>query len=320
MSDVAELAGVSVATVSGVLAQNPSFSVADETRRRVLAVARELKYVYAKKKGEHEATALPILVLARYGLDNPMAREIIAGIEQELRTVGGRMLFSVLDHGQAADFLAHFPDLPAIRGAIFLSRINAVVAETLAERGIPYILVGSSVKYPDVDMIYSDPVDYADRAAEYLVALGHRRICTFFSRPYYTFEVVGARFEREIERLTGEKPLAVVYDEGESATTALERALTARPRPSAIFGNLYDVSPTLLAGPLAIPDELSVLTMDTPGMVGDRPLSYIGADNVELGREGVGMLLQRLANPERPVRHTLFPVRLHERGSCRSVV
>ena len=44
MQDVAERAGVSQPTVSLVLGDNPEARVADATRERVLAAARELGY------------------------------------------------------------------------------------------------------------------------------------------------------------------------------------------------------------------------------------------------------------------------------------
>lgn len=321
MVDVARLAGVSVATVSGVLGRNPNLSVTDDTRRRILDAARRTNYVYKRKRPNRngETAASPVLVLARYGLDNPMAHDIIGGIEQTLVDVNGRMLFSVLDHEHADQFLQSFPELAGIGGAIFLSRINDVVADALKAHDIPFVLVGSSLKVPDVDMVYSDPVDYADRAAEYLVSLGHRRVCSLFSYPHYGYEITGSRFEQQVERLTGEKPLSIRYDNGNSPAAALEKVVSATLPPTAVFGNLYDVSPTLLTGPRTIPDDLSVLTMDTPGMVADRPLSFIGADNAELGREGVKILLQRIETPDRPVRHTLFPVQLHDHGSCRAI-
>ena len=52
LKDVAQLASVSIATVSRVLNRDQSLSVTEETRHRILTVAEELGYTKHLKTGE----------------------------------------------------------------------------------------------------------------------------------------------------------------------------------------------------------------------------------------------------------------------------
>ena len=51
LNDIAEACGVSKATVSRVLNQDPEFSVAEETREKILSTAAEMNYEMGKNVG-----------------------------------------------------------------------------------------------------------------------------------------------------------------------------------------------------------------------------------------------------------------------------
>ena len=50
LNDIAEACGVSKATVSRVLNQDPEFSVAEETREKILSTAAEMTSEMGKKR------------------------------------------------------------------------------------------------------------------------------------------------------------------------------------------------------------------------------------------------------------------------------
>ena len=50
LNDIAEACGVSKATVSRVLNEDPEFSVAEETREKILSTAAEMNYEMGKKR------------------------------------------------------------------------------------------------------------------------------------------------------------------------------------------------------------------------------------------------------------------------------
>ena len=58
MKDIAEMAGVSTATVSRVLNHDETLSVGKETKDRIFAAAKELNYTKTKKKKSREKILL----------------------------------------------------------------------------------------------------------------------------------------------------------------------------------------------------------------------------------------------------------------------
>ena len=78
LKDIAQSAGVAQGTVSRILNQDPSLSVADETRDRVLRIAESLGY---KKSAARAAEAAPVAPVKRIGvaqmLDMEQLREDI---------------------------------------------------------------------------------------------------------------------------------------------------------------------------------------------------------------------------------------------------
>jgi LacI family transcriptional regulator len=83
IKDIAEKAGVSIATVSRVLNYDPSLSVTDETRKKILEVAEDLSY---KKKTVRKTSSLKIAIIhwvtEKEELEDLYYMSIRFGIEQ----------------------------------------------------------------------------------------------------------------------------------------------------------------------------------------------------------------------------------------------
>ena len=63
LKDIAQLASVSIATVSRVLNRDQSLSVTEETRHRILTVAEELGYTKHLKTGESHKPKQKIAII-----------------------------------------------------------------------------------------------------------------------------------------------------------------------------------------------------------------------------------------------------------------
>ncbi|MGL5553488.1 MAG: LacI family DNA-binding transcriptional regulator, partial [Plesiomonas shigelloides] len=94
LKDIATEAGVSLATVSRVLNDDPSLSVKEETKHRILEIAEKLEYKTSSAKKAHVA-AIPehhILALYNYRQDaeinDPYYLSIRHGIETQCEKLG----------------------------------------------------------------------------------------------------------------------------------------------------------------------------------------------------------------------------------------
>src|SRR4051794_5285577 len=80
--DIAKASGVSRATVSLVLRNNPS--IPERTRERVLLAAKQLGYVYNRGAASLRSSHTRLIAMAVNDLTNPYFAEIVAAIEDAL--------------------------------------------------------------------------------------------------------------------------------------------------------------------------------------------------------------------------------------------
>src|SRR5829696_10200383 len=128
MQDVADLAGVSVATVSRALRGSPL--VAESTRDRVLAAAEELSFSISRAASSLATGRLErIAVLVSGRLSSWFNGSVLDAIYEHLHAARHELIiYRIIDEGQHAEF---FATLPARRNADAL--IVASFALTTAE-------------------------------------------------------------------------------------------------------------------------------------------------------------------------------------------
>ena len=131
---VAELADVSIGTVSRVLNNKPG--VSEPTRQRVLAVAQELGYAAPKRVpvGRSQITHLGLLIRPTEPdpISNPFYSDIYHSVEQSCRDLQINLSFSALDMG--GNRLRSLPALTndeRISGLILVGAIPEAVIESL---------------------------------------------------------------------------------------------------------------------------------------------------------------------------------------------
>jgi len=179
--DVAQRAGVSVATVSRALRDMPN--VSQSTRDRVLRAARELQY-----------TASPLasgLVTGRVravGVVMPYAgrwffAEVVRGIEEALREEGYDLVLHVLaDARRREEFFSSLPVRRRVDAMIMVALpLREGEVELLRSLGLPMACVSEPTVGVHGERI--DNIATARLAVQHLVNLGHRRIACIGGDP-----------------------------------------------------------------------------------------------------------------------------------------
>jgi LacI family transcriptional regulator, repressor for deo operon, udp, cdd, tsx, nupC, and nupG len=175
---VAELAGVSQATVSRVLNGRPG--VAEETRREVLRALDQLGYVPV---GIARARRRGLIGLIVPELDNPVFPRFAQAIESRLANEG---LTTVLCTSTPAgmgerEYLDVLLD-HGVDGVIVISGIHADTTgdhghyHDLRARGLPVVVVNGRPEDLDLPSVTVDHPAASRQAVAHLAALGHRRI------------------------------------------------------------------------------------------------------------------------------------------------
>jgi LacI family transcriptional regulator, repressor for deo operon, udp, cdd, tsx, nupC, and nupG len=175
---VAELAGVSQATVSRVLNGRPG--VAEETRREVLRALDQLGYVPV---GIARARRRGLIGLIVPELDNPVFPRFAQAIESRLANEGlTTVLCTSTPAGMGeAEYLDVLLD-HAVDGVVMISGIHADTTadhgtyRDLRARGLPVVVVNGRPDDLDVPSVTVDHAAAARQAVAHLAALGHRRI------------------------------------------------------------------------------------------------------------------------------------------------
>ncbi|MEH1100496.1 LacI family DNA-binding transcriptional regulator [Micromonospora sp. CPCC 205561] len=182
LRDVAERAGVSLATVSNVV--NGYRPVGERTRRRVQTAVDELGYTPNLCARHLRRGRTGLIALAIPELNNPYFAELAEIAIREAGSLG----YTLVMENTAADRTAELSLLGGSRrhvidGLIF-SPVRVGREEVLARAaGIPLVLIGEGVYDVPYDHIAIDNVAASHQAVWHLVGLGRRRIAFVGARP-----------------------------------------------------------------------------------------------------------------------------------------
>ncbi|MEA5119289.1 MAG: LacI family DNA-binding transcriptional regulator, partial [Propionicimonas sp.] len=240
VKDVAQLAGVSVGTVSNVL--NRPEAVARRTREKVEAAMAELRFVRNASARQLRAGVSTTVGAVLLDLGNPFYTEIARGIEDRLAVEGHTLMVCSSDEDEAREghFLRQFAE-QGVRGLLVTPMPGTPQRlADLAALGIPSVLVDSrSTVLPSVGV---DHVAGGRQAIAHLLERGHRRILFITAAPDLQQSRHRLRGALEAVRAAGLEPAEVLHPSSLTALTAAEgeQAMAAAldgpgPAPTAVF-------------------------------------------------------------------------------------
>lgn len=175
---VAELAGVSEATVSRVVNDRPG--VSESTRRAVLAALHQLDY---EPTGVRRRARTGLVGLIVPELTNPVFPAFAAAIESELAARGLTALLctSTPSGMQELDYLDVLEE-HQVAGIVVVSGLHADRTADhsryteLADTGTPVVVINGRTPDLTVPSVNVDHRHASDQVVAHLVGLGHRRI------------------------------------------------------------------------------------------------------------------------------------------------
>jgi DNA-binding LacI/PurR family transcriptional regulator len=273
MQDIAAATGVSRSTVSRILNDAPlAVPIAQNTRERVLAVARDLGF-----RPNPLARALrgaPTMLLGAIVRDitDPFFAGAIEAVSSAARSRGYNI---VLGHAHARATEAH--ELAAVLearqcDAILLLGDMGDQPRLLADLRDSHVPVIALWQGTFLDLIPGVQVDNRlgiRLAVEHLVGLGHRRIAFIGGRLLGDIRERQATYVGAVSSILGTVPpgyIQHVANAPEGGEDALRALLRLSPRPTAIVASTDVLAIGVLRGALlqglTVPDELSVVGFD----------------------------------------------------------
>jgi LacI family transcriptional regulator len=307
--DIADLAGVSIATVSRVLNDRPD--VAPETRETVLQVVRE--HGFSTNRGARGLSSgrtgmvgltLPLVADAYFGPILSGAAEAL--YESDMRIVLAPTLH---EHDREVSLLERLMRGTTDGAILMLPEESADELRMLQRQGFPFVIVDPREAPPDgIACVSAMHAAGAKQATEHLLELGHRRIGAVAGVPgwYATEErLIGFRAALAGAGILLDPELVVHSDwRIPGGTAAAEQLLSIDDPPTAIFAFNDNVAIGALhaahARGLSVPGDLSIVGFDdTEQAVIVRPrLTSVRQPLAEMGRMGVS-LLTRLIDGQR---------------------
>ncbi len=276
IKDVARLARVSVATVSRVL--NSSAPVRDDTRARVLDVARELRFApngAARTLSRRQASALGVILPDLYG---EFFSELLRGIDLEAQRVGHALLVSSSHHDAHGVSIA----VRAMRGRVdgLLVMAPEVSTASLASAlpdGLPAVILNAMPTPGAAAAVMVDNMSGTRAVVRHLAGLGHRDVAFICGPPRNadaSARLRGYRAAMRTAGLTVHDTLVVHGDFTEEGgwRAARELLMFHGPRPTAIFA----ANDAMAVGAMLALHEARV---DVPGEI-----SIIGFDDIPIAR------------------------------------
>jgi LacI family transcriptional regulator len=338
--EVAQLCGVSVATVSRVF--NRPATVSATTRERVERVARDLDFSpnESARALSRQQSAMVGLVWdtdhRRPGWRHPFLQDLLLGLKSALSSHGYHLLLLATSDDardrhpgvSLADPIAYvgMTRRHHLAGLVLIdSGTDAEAFTAFAQSGLPCVALDVPLSGPRATYVTSDNAGGAAEAVRHLAALGHRRIATITGP---RGNAPAAARTEGYRRGLAEAGLPVSEDlviggdfYRESGFVGMRRLLARKDPPTAVFAASDEMAVGALlaarAAGLRVPADLAVVGFDDIEVASlvDPALTTVAQDKPGFGTAAAGAILAMIGTAEAP-EPALLPTKLVIRDSC----
>ncbi|MFF3815168.1 LacI family DNA-binding transcriptional regulator [Streptomyces bluensis] len=331
MVDVAQHAGVSVATVSHVV--NNTRAVRPGTRQLVLDAIEALGYTPNTLARSLVTSRTRSIGLAVSAVSNPYFTEILQGVEA-----------GALEHGYSLLIADPHDDPEHERKVVQLlheRRVDGMIVapsarpegllDYLRQHDVPTVFLDRLVAPPEDDPFRFDQVCTENtapmaRLVRHLADLGHRRIGLVAGLPGLSTtgeRTTGYRLGLRAAGLPYDERLVARGDSDAEVSRRVTRELLTRSSPPTALvtgNNAMTIGALRAMGELgvSVPDEVALCCFDDFAWADlfHPRLTAVAQPSKEIGAQALRLLLERLAAPERPARTVRLPSTFVHRSSC----
>jgi LacI family transcriptional regulator len=322
--DVAELAGVSISTISRVL--NSPDKVNVKTRKRVMEAIDSLGFIPRAEARAHALQSANRIGVLTPFFTAPSFVQRFRGVASALSKANYELVIypvDSVDHLQG--YISSIPLMRTIDGLIIMSlSLGDQDAQRLSSNSMETVLIEYS--HPKLNSILIDDEYGGQIAAEHLISKGHTLLAFLgdIEPPEkYAIHPVKSRlqgFKRALREagISLSEPYirSAPYSQEETKKAAYKLLTLPRP-PSAVFvaSDIQALSVMKVARQLNIrvPQDLAVIGFDDIDVAEHVDLTTIRQHLDESGRLAAEILLARINEPSRPLQHINLPLNLIER-------
>jgi LacI family transcriptional regulator len=330
--DVAKQSGVSIASVSRIMNNDPSYKVSDETRKKVLDTIRELNYrpseAYTRKKTvSHKIGIINKLTIEK--TKDSYFSEILNGITEYLK-----------EQGQILDFTqAQYESLSveSIENMFVIPPKGLIVMDMLPEEALVLLkakikhIVGIDTNIDTIDNVRYNRFQAGYQAMEHLVSNGHKKIAYIGSHIIKDNITNIGRFEaytRMMNLYNYEIDPDWIIDCEWHRQICFDKTiklLNCENRPTAIFVASDHMAIAAISAihheNLVVPEDISVVSISNieASKYLNPPLTTVNIPQREIGIIAANTLLQRINGDTTGPKQIYVPTKLVVRNSVKPI-
>ncbi len=328
--EVAKLAGVSYPTVNRAL--SGSDRVSQGLRRHILEVANSMGYRKNMSAASLVTKRTYSLGLVSKHLYHSFWGDVFKSLECAAREAGYHVVVCHRDTNPAATSASEIRFLleRQVDGLIVVPNPNhedATVFKSVTDAGVPLLFVDEMVPGAPGHYLGCQGREGARDICQYLINLGHRRICHVTAQNNSYSAECRKRGYLDAMRSAGlkvDEEMIIAADgwDYDDADVAVSRVLAMSPRPTAIFaGNdplAIQLSMGLRRSGLSIPGDISLAGFAgmQEGAFLTPALTSVKQPSHELGRKAIEIIMKLIRGDKDVPVHTEMPTRLLLRDSC----
>lgn len=325
IKDVADKAGVSVATVSHVI--NGTKHVSDKKRTCIMEAINELSYTpnyLAKSLKENKSKVIGLVIP---DISNYFFTEIATAIEHTLSLSGYNLLLCNSNEELELE-IRHIKQLRSymVSGMIIAPTTKDYdYRSLLGNADYPIIFIDRKLSNVQGDSISVDGAEAIEKAMDYLISKGHKSIGFIGAQTALsTTEDRFAGYKQALEkhgiaynpRICGFGKAKIVEAREICKKILSEDKVTALIVSSSLmsFGAMQFLSDYMIK----IPDEIAIIGYDDYiwSTITTPPMSTISQPTKEIGEKAAKLILERIKNPEKDIENIVLNAKLIIRQSC----
>ena len=328
--DVANHAGVSKSTVSQYL--NGRFEyMSEKTKDRVKLAISELDYVpnpIARSLKMDKTKTIGVIVRDITGF---YTSRTIRGIDDYCKTSEYNVIIynTDFDPNIEARSLEALYQLRVDGIIIASSGKNTDLIAKYIDKGLPIVHFQLEHDGNEKNIVVSDYRKAAFEATEYLINLGHKRIC-FVTQDFKNVKSRNERYLGYVEALNKykiplDKQLIQYWQRETGFQQSPQSILDSVNSPTVFFTQHLAITTELLTvlneEKTSIPDDVSLLGFDDIPMAEffKVPITVITQNPYEIGKEATKILLNNINDKKTPSQKTMIPCSLTQRSSCKKI-
>lgn len=324
LKDIATEAGVSLATVSRVLNDDPTLNVKEETKHRILEVAEKLEYksTSSRKAQVHTVGHHHILAIYSYQQDleinDPYYLAIRHGIETQCEKLGIELTNCYFNNA--------LPELKKVTGVLIVGQPSRAIRDAATALTDNVCFIDFHEPGSGYDAVDIDLVRIAKEVIDFFIAQGARRIGFIGGQDEPGKADIREVVFVEYGRLKGVVSEEDIWRGGFSSSSGYELAKTMLAKadfPTALFVASDSIAIGVLRAiherGLSIPEDISLISVnDIPtARFTFPPLSTVRIHSEMMGSQGVNLLVEKARDGRALPLNVFVPSVLKLRGTTR---